>query len=490
MSRIQEKLLLALADFVALNLSTMGLLWTKHFLLRAVRVGGMLDSAEQAWRQTHGVSSSPTLFFVVEYYSLAIGLIYVLWLVLFVSFGLYRTPRLTSRFDEAIAVLKAITVGTVLFVVATLDGGFSFTRVLMGIYWVATFVLVAGGRFGVRSIQQYLVVSGIGRRRAVIIGSEARGVRLLHSLREAPSEGYDIIGFVGAKEEATRDEVEGIPVLGEGRDLKRILVESQVDSVLIALKSNSHEEVLAIVEAGRGLSVSFSITPDLYDIVMGHVRTSQIHGVPLMELKPHLMAPGEMSLKRAMDFTVASIVLLGLSPLWLLIALLIKLDSRGPVLFRQERVGERGRIFTMYKFRSMIEEAESGTGPVWVSDDDPRITRMGRLLRMLHLDESPQCINFVKGDMSLVGPRPERPYFVERFSNDIPLYTRRFNVKPGLLGWAQSKHEFDLNSKDFARIAEERLEYDLYYIENMSLALDFRIMLRTIWFVLAGKSTR
>ena len=152
MSRIQEKLLLALADFVALNLSTMGLLWTKHFLLRAVRVGGMLDSAEQAWRQTHGVSSSPTLFFVVEYYSLAIGLIYVLWLVLFVSFGLYRTPRLTSRFDEAIAVLKAITVGTVLFVVATLDSGFSFTRVLMGIYWVATFVLVAGGRFGVRSI--------------------------------------------------------------------------------------------------------------------------------------------------------------------------------------------------------------------------------------------------------------------------------------------------------------------------------------------------
>ena len=483
MSRNHEKLLLALADFVALNLGTMLLLWTRH-------IGGMLDSAEQAWAHAHGVGSSPTFFFVVEYYSLAIGLIYVLWLVLFISFGLYRTPRINSRFDEAVAVHKAITVGIVLFVVATLDSGFSFTRALIGMYWLASFVLVAGGRFGVRSLQKYLVVSGIGRRRAVIVGSEARGVRLLHSLRSAPSEGYDIVGFVGAKTEQERAVVEGIPVLGEARDLQRILVDSAVDSVLIALQSNSHEEVLQIVEAGRGLSVSYSITPDLYDIVMGHVRTSQIHGVPLMELKPHLMAPGEMTLKRAMDFTVASIVLVGLSPLWLLIALLIKLDSRGPVLFRQERVGEKGRIFTIYKFRSMVEEAESYTGPVWVSDDDPRITRMGRLLRMLHLDEIPQCLNFVKGDMSLVGPRPERPYFVERFSQEIPLYTRRFNVKPGLLGWAQSKHEFDLNAKDFARIAEERLEYDLYYIENMSLSLDFRIMLRTIWFVLAGKSTR
>jgi lipopolysaccharide/colanic/teichoic acid biosynthesis glycosyltransferase len=144
----------------------------------------------------------------------------------------------------------------------------------------------------------------------------------------------------------------------------------------------------------------------------------------------------------------------------------------------------------MYKFRSMRLDAEARTGPVWVTEDDPRVTFIGRVLRALHLDEVPQCLNFLKGDMSLVGPRPERPFFVERFRQDIPFYLRRFNVKPGLLGWAQSKHQFDLSSDDLVSIARERLEYDLYYIENMSLRLDLKIMLQTVWFVLAGRSTR
>jgi exopolysaccharide biosynthesis polyprenyl glycosylphosphotransferase len=486
MSKTQEKILLLLSDAVAVNLASVVFLWMKY-------VGGGLPGVLAQWLRTHPANTRPDFLYVLEYYLYdALPAICLCWLLLFFFFGLYRGSQSNSRLDEGIEVFKVVSLGTLLLFVSTFDTEepLALTRALLFSYWLAMIALVGGGRIGLRTLQRALLVRGIGRRHTLIVGSDARGLRLLQELRASPAQGYEVVGFVRASGEGGRQAVGGVPVVGGVAELAGLIAAYHVEVVLIALQSNSHQEVLRIVEGAAGQSVSFGITPDLYDIVAGHVRTQQIYGAPLMELRSELMSTWEQSVKRLVDVGVSLVILGGLAPLWLLVALAIVLESPGPVFFKQERVGKGARVFTMYKFRSMVVDAEEETGPVWVKGQDPRVTRVGRVLRALHLDEVPQCINFLRGEMSLVGPRPERPYFVEQFRRQIPLYMRRFNVKPGLLGWAQSRHEFDMDAKDLARIARERLEYDLYYIENMSLRLDFKIMLQTVWFVVSGRSTR
>jgi exopolysaccharide biosynthesis polyprenyl glycosylphosphotransferase len=209
----------------------------------------------------------------------------------------------------------------------------------------------------------------------------------------------------------------------------------------------------------------------------------QIYGFPLIDIMPDLMPEWEKKAKRLMDLGISLLFLILTSPIMLIVSIAIKLDSKGPVFYKQERSGLNGKVFNILKFRSMIKDAEKKSGPVWSTKDDPRITRVGRIIRKLRLDEIPQVINVLKGEMSFVGPRPERPYFVEKLSEEIPLYKRRLRVRPGITGWAQVKHKYDETIED----VKTKLRYDLFYIENMSLRMDLKIIFRTVFVVLFGK---
>ena len=217
------------------------------------------------------------------------------------------------------------------------------------------------------------------------------------------------------------------------------------------------------------------IHPDMYEIVSGMAKTNQIYGVPLIEVMPDIMSVSGKLTKRILDVTISFFTLLFLSPVLLIVSVIIKIDSNGPVLYRQIRVGRKGKEFQMYKFRSMKATAEE-YGPEWSGENDPRITRIGKVLRRTYIDEVPQMINVLKNEMSLIGPRPERPFFVEQLKKEIPYYYKRLTVKPGITGWAQIKHKYDSSLED----VKTKIQYDFYYIENMSLKLDFKIMINTI----------
>ncbi|MFL3051570.1 MAG: exopolysaccharide biosynthesis polyprenyl glycosylphosphotransferase [Candidatus Neomarinimicrobiota bacterium] len=232
----------------------------------------------------------------------------------------------------------------------------------------------------------------------------------------------------------------------------------------------------------NGAPLSIKILPDMYEVVTGLARTTQLVGVPLIDINFNLDTFYSRVLKRIFDVILSIVGILICLPIWISISLLIKIDSVGPILYLQSRSGKDGKLFNIIKIRSMVSNAESDTGPVWAGKKDSRITRIGRLLRRFHIDETPQLINILKGDMSIIGPRPERPFFIEKLKETYPFYRRRLKIRPGVSGWAQINQPFDTNVKD----VHQKLKYDFYYIENLSLRLDAHILFRTLWVVLRG----
>ncbi|MDP2885463.1 MAG: sugar transferase [Ignavibacteria bacterium] len=468
MSKRTERILLLGLDFVTVNLA-----YYVYYLLR-VRSGWFAYPIE------------PELF-------LPMLTIYVYWFMLFAFFGLYRSWYAQSRLDEIVTLFRIITAGVlVLFFLIFIDdestSAQSGTRILIGAYWLTLFGFVSLGRLALRAIQKRLLEAGIGARNTLIVGWSSKGRELCDMVLKYPALGYKVVGFVETEKAKTskrarRTDYKNIPLVGSSDQLSSIIKDHDVREVLVGLDSSEHSKLIQIMNACTGYEVGLKIMADLYDIVSGQAHVSSIYGAPLIEVTAEIMKPWEESLKRALDVTVSFLILVAGLPLWLLVAALIKVDSSGPVLYGQERVGKNGKPFRIFKFRSMEVDAEKKSGPVWAAKLDPRVTRVGRIIRRLHIDEVPQFINVLGGDMSLVGPRPERSFFVEKLAAELPLYKRRLKVRPGITGWAQVKHKYDESIED----VKAKLKYDLFYIENMSWRMDLKILFNTFYVMIMGK---
>lgn len=418
----------------------------------------------------------------------SIIIIYFYWLIIFTFFGMYRTWFASSRFDEISTLFKTTFIGIfilffVIFISDFLEGSESSNRILIFIYWFFLFFFVAVSRLVLRSFQRRLIIKGIGRRGTVIVGYNLKANEAHDQILDHPALGLDVVAYVAINAENIGKKYKNIEVKDSLDNLLDVINQTHASEVIIALEKEDHDLLVDIISKVENKSIGLKIVPDLYEILSGQARTSQLYGIPLIDIMPELMPEWEKKLKRISDVLISLIILIITFPLNILISIFIKLDSPGPVLFKQDRIGMNNKIFRIYKFRSMFLDAEKHTGPVWSRKDDPRVTRVGRFLRKLRLDEIPQFYNVLKGEMSLVGPRPERPYFVDMLAQQLPYYRRRLKVRPGITGWAQVKHKYDESIED----VKVKLRYDLFYIENMSFRMDIKILARTILVVLFGK---
>lgn len=400
----------------------------------------------------------------------------------FFFYRLYHRKRALSHIDEFYSLFAASSIGTIIAVAFSyfvFKNNPDYPRLMIAYAWVLTILLTTLGRLTHARLQWALQARGIAEQRALIVGTGEVGQMIFSAIRRSPGLGYRVVGFLG--NDAPAEDL-GAPLLGTTKELAALMKEHEVDEVIIALPEASHDEILPLISDCRQERVTIKVFPDVFQILASEVSVADLGGLPLLTVRDIALRGWKLTLKRAMDLLVSAVGLVVLSPLMLLMALLIKLDSKGPVFYAQERMGLDSVPFQMVKFRSMKEGAEDETGPVWAAKQDPRCTRAGVFLRRFSLDELPQLINVLLAEMSLVGPRPERPIFVEQFKQLVPRYMERHQEKAGMTGWAQ------VNGLRGDTSIVERTKYDLYYIENWSLLFDLKIILKTFLLIFTERN--
>ncbi len=398
------------------------------------------------------------------------------FLLLYYFFHLYTPQRVQSRRRELADLLRANTIGVLLIIVVMyVARQIDFSRQLLIIFYVINIVLDLLVRNFIRFLLRRMSTIGYNQKHVILVGYSRAAEEYIDRILENAQWGYILHGILDDNVEVGTS-YRGVKVIGRIANLMVILPENQMDEIAITLGLGEYYRLEEIVNMCEKSGVHTKFIPDYYNIIPTRPYTEDILGLPVINIR-HVPLTNTFNaiIKRTMDIVGSIIAIVISSPVMLVVSILIKLTSPGPLIFKQERVGQHNRTFWMYKFRSMEVQPESEEKKAWTTRDDPRVTGIGKFMRRTSIDELPQLFNILKGDMSLVGPRPERPYFVEKFREEIPRYMVKHQVRPGLTGWAQ------VNGYRGDTSIRKRIEYDLYYIENWTLGFDIRILFLTLF---------
>jgi len=410
----------------------------------------------------------------LKLYLALLALVLVVFAVVFqAAGGLYRRPwaRLTQLVWPAI---QSATLGVLVSIaISWFLKPYEFSRLVFAHFYVFLIVGLLAYRPLLRRLWQRLL-PGYAGERVLIVGAEELGRMVAERIQRQPVLGLTLVGFLASRPEQVGRRLDDLPVLGLDTEIKRVLARERINLVIVALPLEAHDRIQQVMREVAEEMVDVQVVPDLFRYISLRGTVEELDGLPIIGLRGSPLEGWNRVLKRGVDLVGAAVGIVVFAPVMLALAAAVKLSSPGPVLYRQRRMGLDGRVFDMLKFRSMYVDAEAECGPVWACKDDPRCTRVGAFMRRTSLDELPQLFNVLKGDMSLVGPRPERPEFITEFKRRVPRYMLRHKMKAGITGWAQ------INGWRGNTSLERRIEHDLYYIENWSLALDFKIMALTL----------